>query len=168
MDGERALALMGFMGAGKSTVGPLVAERVGAPYRDLDEAIEARCGMSIPAFFEANGEAAFRELEAEILPTLLTPGSVVSLGGGAPMDDRNWSLVSGGAVTVWLKVPLGELLDRAKAERGTRPMLAGRTPGEVETLYEARCRRYAQAEHVVDATGEPARIAEEVVRLWRR
>ena len=168
MDGVRALALMGFMGAGKSTVGRLVAERAGAPYRDMDEVIEERCGMSIPEIFRARGEPAFRALESDVLPSLLAPGAVVSLGGGAPVDDGNWAVISGGAVTVWLKVPLDRLLARARAARGTRPLLDGRARADVERLYEVRCRRYAQAEHVVDGTAAPDRIAEEVLRLWRR
>jgi shikimate kinase len=168
VDEERALALVGFMGCGKSTVGRLVAERTGAPYRDLDDAIEERAGTSIAELFRVKGEGAFRALEAELLPQVLAPGTVASLGGGVPIDAANWELITGKAVTVWLDVPLDQLLTRAQAENGTRPMLAGRTQEQVRDLYEIRRARYAQASHIVDGSRDAAAVAEEVVRLWRR
>lgn len=167
MEQRRALALVGFMGSGKSTIGRLVARRSGAPYRDLDHEIEKRCGMSIAQLFRSRGEVAFRALESELLPAVLAPGAIVALGGGAPIDPANWSVISAAAVTVWLRVPLDEVLVRAQVEDGTRPVLQGRTPDEVRMLFEARSRRYAQADHAVDATAEPARVAEEVMRLWQ-
>ena len=165
MNGERALALVGFMGSGKSTVGRLVAELANAPYQDLDAMVEVRSGMSIAALFETRGEPAFRSLESELLPEVLQAGAVASLGGGVPMDDRNWALIRRLACTVWLDAPLDALL--ARTDRGSRPLLNGRADGELQTLYDARLGRYQQADHRIDATRGPGELAREVLDLWR-
>jgi shikimate kinase len=80
------LALLGFMGSGKTTVGRLVAGRLQTPHRDLDSMIEESAGMTIAQLFVARGEAAFRALESELLPAALEPGVVASLGGGTPLS----------------------------------------------------------------------------------
>jgi shikimate kinase len=163
----RALALIGFMGSGKSTVARLVAERAGAPHRDLDRMIEERCGMPIAEIFATRGEAAFRALESELLPEALLPGAVVSIGGGAPLAEANWAVLRERALTVWLDAPLPELL--ARAGGGTdRPLLAGRSASEVERLLETRLPRYREANHRVRADRAADVVAEEVLELWRR
>jgi shikimate kinase len=162
----RALALVGFMGCGKSTVGRLVAEQAGATCRDLDAMIEASCGMAIAELFRSQGEAAFRALEAELLPQALEPGGVAPLGGGTPMADANWEVIRERAVTVWLDAPLATL--RARAEAESRPLLDRRSMDEVRALFDSRLSRYREADHRVDATRSPREVAEEVVQLWRR
>jgi len=101
------------MGAGKSTIGRLVAEAEGAPFRDLDDVIEMSVGMTIASFFERRGEAAFREVEARLLRDLVDPGVVLALGGGAVIDDASWRLLAERARTVWLDAALDVLLERA-------------------------------------------------------
>jgi shikimate kinase len=165
--GPRALALLGFMGCGKSTVGSLVASRTGAPYRDLDAMIEERCGVTIVELFAREGEPAFRELEARLLPEALAPGSVVALGGGSPLRDESWALIRERAVTVWLDAPLPLLLARAAGHRAERPLLADRGEPELRALLDARLPRYGEADHRVDGSGPPEAVAEEVCRLWR-
>jgi shikimate kinase len=160
------LALVGFMGSGKSTVGRLVAARAGVAYRELDSMIEERCGMPVAEIFASRGEGAFRALEADLLPRALEAGGVVSLGGGAVLPDGNWAMVRRRAQTVWLDAPLAVLLERADGEAGTRPLLAGRSPAQVEALFEARLRRYSSADHRVDAARPAELVAEEVYRLW--
>lgn len=161
----RALALVGFMGSGKSTVGRLVAERARATCRDLDAMIEDRCGMAIADLFRSRGEDAFRALESELLPLALEPGVVASLGGGAPLVEANWAMIRERAVTVWLDAPLPALQARAGAE--SRPLLDGRSPDEVRALFDSRLSRYREADHRVDATRPPQEVAEEVLALWR-
>ena len=163
----RSLALLGFMGCGKSTVGSLVAARTGAPYRDLDTMIEQRCGMTIAELFARQGEPAFRDLEARLLPEALAPGSVVALGGGTPLRDANWALIRERAVTVWLETPLDLLLSRAAAGGAERPLLRGRDESDLRALLESREPRYREADHQVDGSGTPDAVAEEVCRLWR-
>jgi shikimate kinase len=162
----RALALLGFMGSGKSTVGRLVAARTGAPYRDLDAMIEERCGMSIAELFDREGEPAFRDLEARVLPEALTPGSVVALGGGTPLRDANWALIRERAVTVWLEAPLPLLMARAASPAGDRPLLRDRCEADLRALLDSRVARYGEADHRLDGSGTPEAVAEEVCRLW--
>ena len=162
----RALALLGFMGCGKSTVGSLVAARTGAPYRDLDAMIEERCGTTIAELFEREGEPAFRDLEARMLPEALAPGAVVALGGGTPLRDGNWALIRERAVTVWLEAPLPLLMARASIHEGDRPLLRDRDEVELRALLESRLARYGEADHRLDGTGTPEAVAEEVCRLW--
>jgi shikimate kinase len=162
----RALALLGFMGCGKSTVGSLVAARTGAPYRDLDAMIEERCGMSIAELFDRDGEPAFRDLEAGLLPEALTPGAVVALGGGTPLRDANWALIRERAVTVWLEAPLPLLMDRAASRAGDRPLLRDRCEADLRALLDSRVGRYGEADHRLDGSGTPEEVAEEVCRLW--
>lgn len=162
----RALALLGFMGSGKTTVGTLVAARSGAPYRDLDAMIEERCGMTIAELFDREGESAFRDLEASVLPEALAPGSVVALGGGTPLRDANWSLIRERAITVWLEAPLGLLVARASSRRGDRPLLRDRSEAELRALLDSRLARYGEADHRLDGSGTPEAVAEEVCRLW--
>ena len=165
MTAPRALALMGFMACGKSTVGSLVAARTGAPYRDLDTLIEECCGMPIADLFRRDGERAFRDLEARLLPVALAPGAIVALGGGAPLRDASWAVIRERAVSVWLDVPLAELMARA-GPGADRPLLGGRGEAELRALLEARLPRYQQADHRVDGRRPPEVVAEEVSRLW--
>jgi len=153
------------MACGKSTVGSLVAARAGAPYRDLDAMIEARCGVTVAELFARDGEAAFRDLETRLLPEALEPGTVAALGGGTPLRDGNWALVRERAVSVWLDVPLSELVARA-GPGGDRPLLSGRGEAELRALLEARAPRYREADHRVDGSRPPEVVAEEVGRLW--
>src|SRR5450759_3556004 len=101
----KPLALVGFMGSGKSVVGALVAQRIDAPFHDLDRMIEGEAGMPISEIFANGGEAAFRALETRVLPTALELGSVVALGGGTLISDANWRLVADLSSTIYLEVP---------------------------------------------------------------
>jgi shikimate kinase len=162
---RKPLALLGFMGSGKSVVGALVAERAGAPFHDLDLMVEDEAGMTIPDIFAIEGEAAFRALEKAILPKALEPGAVVALGGGVVMDDANWSLVADRSLPVYLEVPFTALWHRVHAEAG-RPLIAGRSQSEVEALFEARRLRYEKAPHRVKGDQPISAVAEEVLKLW--
>ena len=153
------------MGSGKSLVGALAAERAGAAFVDLDRAVEARAGMPVAEIFAARGEAGFRSLERELLPTALRPETVVALGGGVVIDDDNWALIRDRALSVYLEAPFAALWARVEGDAG-RPLLANRSAAEVEQLFERRRRRYEQAAHRVDATRSPGEVAAELVDLW--
>ena len=153
------------MGSGKSVVGAVVADLAGAPFHDLDLMVEDEAGMEIPDIFRTQGEAVFRALERAILPRALEPGAVVALGGGAVMNDANWSLVTKRAIPVYLEVPFTILWDRIHAEQ-SRPLIAGRSQSEVEALFEARRRRYEMSPHRVKADRAIRDVAEEILRLW--
>lgn len=153
------------MGCGKSVVGVLVAQRTGAKFFDLDVVIESEVGMSISDFFAAHGEEAFRRHEARLLPSVLEPGVVVALGGGAPTVPDNWRIINERAITVFLDCPFEVIWSRT---RGTtnRPLMTGGTREQLEALYNQRLPIYGQAVYRVVADRSPDLIAEEIAQLW--
>jgi shikimate kinase len=159
------LALLGFMGSGKTLVGALVAERARADFYDLDHLVEHEAGMSIADIFATSGEGAFRALEKQALPLALKPGAVVALGGGVVMDDDNWALISDRATTVYIEVPF-EMVWRRISRLPGRPLIVGRDASDVEALYEVRRSRYELAQHRVDGDRPPGEVADDVLKIW--
>ena len=153
------------MGCGKSVVGALVAQRSAAPFRDLDLVIENEAGMSVSEIFATRGEAAFRAMEARLLPEVLQPGAVVALGGGVPMDESNWRLILGRSTTVFLDCAFNTIWSRI---RGTtnRPLVTARSRVELEALLAERRPRYLQAVHRVDGDRPADAVADEILQLW--
>src|SRR5690349_24908644 len=126
--GERPIALIGLMGAGKSAVARVLGERLGVSVADLDGMIEAVEGGSVSELFERAGEAWFRRRESELLAEALRSGvRVVACGGGIVLDPARRKLLRERCRVVWLEVPAAEAAQRVSAEGGvaTRPMLAG-------------------------------------------
>jgi shikimate kinase len=147
------ILLVGFMGAGKSTVGRLVARRLGRCFVETDDMIVAREGRSIPDIFREAGEARFRELEAEVLESLgLKRGDVIATGGGLPCRDGRMERLRSLGTVVWLQGDFGEMYARARAA-GPRPMLVTRSPAEVEALYREREPYYREAHLAIDTRG---------------
>lgn len=160
--------LVGFMGAGKSVCGRLLARRLGRCFVETDDMIVAREGRSIPDIFATDGEARFRALEGEALEALrLKRGEVIATGGGFPCrDDRMAQLRELGTV-VWLAGDLEALHARAR-RTGRRPMLDGRPFHEVETLYREREPYYRQGHVTVDTTGlGPDQVVAKVLAALR-
>jgi shikimate kinase len=153
------------MGSGKSTVGGLVAQRAGAPFRDLDSMIENDAGMTIAEIFATRSERAFRALESRLLPDALQPGAVVALGGGTIVDDSNWRLITERAITVYLDVPFQTIWKRVGAT-SNRPLATARSRAELEALFDGRRPRYEQASYLVDADRPLDVVAIEVLKLW--
>ena len=145
--------LVGFMGVGKSTGGRLLARRLGRCFVETDDMIIARDGRAIPEIFRQDGEEAFRRLEGEAVEALrLKSGEVIATGGGLPCREGRMDALRALGTVVWLRGTLPELVARA-GRIGGRPMLAGRSPEELEALYRAREPFYAQAHLTVDTTG---------------
>src|SRR5215207_3245711 len=146
------IVLVGFMGAGKSSVGRVLARRLGRCLVETDDMITAAEGRSIPQIFAAEGEAYFRAAEDEVLRLLaLKRGEVIATGGGLPCrEGRPEALHSLGTV-VWLSGDFDTLYERA-LRGGDRPMLAGRTRDDVRALYRSREPFYARAAFTVDTT----------------
>jgi shikimate kinase len=153
------------MGCGKSVAGVLVAQRAGAPFHDLDFVIENEAGMTITDIFATKGEAAFRAMESRLLAKVLVPGSVVALGGGAPIDEANWKVILGRSTTVFLDCGFKTIWDRIHAT-SNRPLLASKSRAELEALLEERRPRYMEAIHRVDADRPADVVAEEILKLW--
>jgi shikimate kinase len=144
--------LVGFMGAGKSSCGRLLARRLGRCFIETDDMIVARAGRSIPEIFREDGEEQFRRLEGEAVDALrLKSGEVIATGGGLPCRDGRMEALRALGTVVWLRGDLTVLLDRA-ARIGGRPMLE-RSAEEIEALYRAREPYYARAHVTVDTAG---------------
>jgi shikimate kinase len=144
--------LVGFMGAGKSTVGRLLARRLGRCFVETDDMIVSRAGRSIPEIFRGSGEAHFRALEAETMELLrLKHGDVIATGGGLPCRDGRMEALRALGTVVWLTADFQVMYQRARRE-GERPMLDHRSIEEVEALYGERVPYYRQAHLTVDTT----------------
>jgi shikimate kinase len=167
---SRHLVLVGLSGSGKSTVGRLVAGRLGAPFADLDRLLEARAGRAIPRLFAEEGEAAFRRLEtlvgAEALEAQVP--TVIATGGGFMVDPSNRARARTHGYVVYLQTSPGTAAARVGTSSG-RPLLEGASP--VQKLGELLARReegYLEAAARVTTDGRAAEaVADEVVKLAR-
>ena len=148
-DHARTIALVGMMGAGKSTVGRLLAERLDLPFRDSDTEVERRAARPVRAIFAEAGEAAFRRLERSVVGELAGIRGVLALGGGAFADANTRALLRRHAVTIWLDASAATLAARL-AQAIDRPLLDGSDlMGRVEALLAARRDAYAEADHQI-------------------
>jgi shikimate kinase/3-dehydroquinate synthase len=166
--GKTSVFLIGFMAAGKTTVGRLVARALGLPFVDLDDDITSAAGRSVAEIFAAEGAAGFRAREAAALAARLAgPPAVIAPGGGAAAQPANLAAMR----RAGLVVALGVSLDVARARAGTgsgRPLL-DRPAAEVADLYRERAAVDRRAHALIDTDGlEPAAVAARVVELWRR
>ncbi|HZP81941.1 MAG TPA: shikimate kinase [Chthonomonadaceae bacterium] len=165
------LVLIGFMGTGKTTVGRLCAARLGYRFCDSDAVIEARTGGSIARFFEQHGEAAFRQMEREVIRELAaTPGLVIATGGGAALNPENVAdLRAGGRVVLLTASP--EVLLKRVGDARSRPLLADAADprARIATLLADRLPHYERAAHhrVNTTDRRPQEIAAEIVAWYR-
>ncbi len=146
------LLLVGMMGAGKTTTGRLVAQRLGWPYLDSDAQVQAETGRSVPEIMEIDGEAAFRRHEARALRVALSGPSpvVVSVAGGAVLDPANRAALRGAGTVVWLRAS-PETLGRRVGDGAGRPLLGDDPPAALERLETVRRPFYAEvADSVID------------------
>jgi shikimate kinase len=165
-----AIALVGLSGAGKSTVGRLLADRLGWAFSDTDALVEQLSGRRLPAIFADSGEEAFRALETRALQVALAAAPcIVSTGGGAVLRPENRALLRASAFVVWLDAPTEELIARLRAHDEERPLLAGDDPArQLDALREARGALYAETcdLRVVTEGRPPPVIRDEVLRQF--
>jgi shikimate kinase len=158
--------LTGFMGSGKSTVGPLLARRLGWRFIDVDNVIESEAGCRIAEFFARYGEAAFRDREHEIIARLAAGHELVlALGGGAIESAETRSLLLGdkGTLLVHLEVELSTTLKRCGGTENTRPILAD--AANLASRYERRLPLYREAHVSIAADAlTPAEVVETILR----
>jgi shikimate kinase len=154
--------LVGFMAAGKTTVARALSSRLGWRAEDVDELIEARERRAIADIFAKQGEPYFRGVEREILKLLLPlRHAVVATGGGTFMDADTRAAINLDGLSIWLDVPLEQLLARIPAD-GRRPLAADRA--QMERLFAVRQAAYAQAHLRIDAGATAAEeIAEQII-----
>ncbi|MDP1571444.1 MAG: shikimate kinase [Vicinamibacterales bacterium] len=156
--------LVGFMGAGKSTVGRALAARLHWDVEDIDARIEQRERRDIPTIFRQEGEAYFRAVEREELVALLPRrGVVVATGGGTFADPANRALMLGDGAVIWLDAPLDRLLARVPLD-GRRPLAADRAG--MERLYNQRLAAYQQAHLRLDTGRAPVSALVEQAADW--
>lgn len=150
---KRHIALVGFMAAGKSTIGKRLARRLKSAFYDVDELVVSEHGAVSDIFYN-EGEAAFRRYEHAALARVLETGEpgVVALGGGALASDQNQKLLKKRAYRVFVKITPEQALERLRRSPRVRPLL-GPTPSlaRIRELYARRMPQYAHADHVVEA-----------------
>lgn len=159
------ITLTGFMGAGKTTVGRLVADALGCPFLDLDQLIEKKAGRSIPAIFAADGEEGFRCLEKQVLEQSVKKyaetTAILSLGGGSVTLPGAVGLLQEKTLCIYLEASLETLLSRLEGQTGERPMASEDLPA----LLAAREPLYRQAAHItLPADGlTPEELTDEII-----
>lgn len=157
---DRTVALVGLMGAGKTTVGRRLAQALSCAFRDADAEIVAAAGQSIEEIFAQHGECDFRRGERQVILRLLGEAPhILATGGGAFIDPRTRALMKARAISVWLKAPLDVLMKRV-SRRGGRPLLKEDDPRAVmERLMVERYPIYAEADITIETGGGPHRSA---------
>ena len=156
-----AKVLLGFMGAGKSTI----ARGLDPDYIDMDALIEERLGMSIANFFAEKGEVAFRQVESEVLADLLKTDRVVSTGGGVVISQRNRDLLETNPDNIYLKADFETLYQRIAADKDNqRPLFLNKSKEELVAIFHERQAWYEEvASQVLDVTKlSPEEITEEL------
>jgi shikimate kinase len=157
---SRTVALVGMMGAGKSSVGRRLASRLGVTFKDADSEIERAAGCAVSEIFERYGEHAFRDGERKVIARLLseTP-HVMATGGGAFIDPTTRARLKESAITVWIRAPVDVLMSRVK-RRDNRPLLRTADPrGTLEHLLNERAPIYAEADITVESDDGPHSFA---------
>lgn len=163
------LALVGLRGAGKSSIGALVAKKLGVPFVELDELIVREAQMTLSTIFEIHGERYYRGIEREVLRRLLDEQKpmVIATGGSLVTDAETWGLLRSRARTIWLKAAPKDHWSRVVAQGDVRPMRdRPRAMNELRALLTSRKPLYEQADVVVDTSGRAhGTIVERVAEL---
>lgn len=157
MDYDKPIFLTGFMATGKSKVGRVLADVLGREFVDTDEMIVEAAGKSIPEIFDEDGEAHFRQLEHEaIVRASQMDHVIISLGGGAITQDRNWDVIRQTGVCLCFTASVDTIFERVYRKKDERPLLAGLDEqglrDKIETMLRARDRFYKQADAFVTST----------------
>lgn len=162
------IALTGLRGAGKSTVGPLLAQRLGVPFIEMDALVEDAAGLPLDQIFELHGERHYRRLERETVQSILADGTaaVVAAAGGVVNEPQTWKALLDRATVVWLRARPEDHWRRVVAQGDRRPMADHPDAmAELRAMLESREPRYAQAHVIVDTAGKaPKTVVDSIAR----
>ena len=160
---DKHIFIIGFMGSGKSTIGPVLASKMDRPFYDLDDLIEEEQERTISEIFESQGETHFRKLESDALVhNQPSKPCVMALGGGTFVSRVNRDYISQHGISVWLKIPLRLARGRCKDSQH-RPL--ARDPEQWESLFQRREKIYQRADIQVEVEGKsPQQICSEIQR----
>lgn len=157
--------IVGMMGAGKSTIGRKLASLLGYTFTDLDKEIEKHAGKTISQLFETEGEEGFRVREAGMLRTLKKEFTVIATGGGTPCYHHNMQYILGHGASIYLRAPVGLIVQRVSRSPSKRPSLKGLDAVQIRAFIEQKTAErepyYSQANYVFDV---PAASAESIVK----
>ncbi len=164
--------LAGFMGAGKSTIGRILADRIGWNFADLDQEIETTQRDTIAHIFETRGEAEFRRLESAMIADRVRriergEPTVVALGGGAFVQSENFELIRNHGISIWLHCSFEEIQHRLTEKSHDRPL--ARDPEKFRQLFEDRQESYSRADFRVDGNCDTGRTVNAILALplWK-
>ena len=165
----RSIFLIGMMGSGKSSTGPILAEILKYKYVDLDVLIEKLTKKTIDKVFSEEGEEYFRDLETQCLQEIIKlPSVVVSTGGGVVLKKENWGILRQGII-VWLDINKEIALNRLNSKDNIRPLLKGNIDIKYEEIFETRKDIYAQADLRVEINNEGVKnVAEKILNTLHK
>lgn len=166
------LYLAGFMGSGKTTVGRILADRLGWQFADLDAEIEAREQSTIGHIFESRGEPEFRRIESEVIGSYVRhvergSPTVIALGGGAFVQQVNFDLIKNHGISIWLECSFEAVQRRLAVQTHERPL--ARDPIRFRKLFDDRQPAYGRADFRVDGNCDTERAVEAILELpvWK-
>ena len=165
----RSIFLIGMMGSGKSSTGPVLAEILKYKYVDLDVLIEKLTKKTIDKVFSEEGEEYFRDLETQCLQEIIKlPSVVVSTGGGVVLKKENWGILRQGII-VWLDINKEIVLNRLNSKDNIRPLLKGNIERTYEEIFQTRKDIYAQADLRVEINNEGVKnVAEKILNALKK
>ena len=157
--------LCGFMGCGKSTIGKALANRLNAPFFDLDDYIVSKEGRTIPTIFEENGEPYFRQVEADSIGEISTQGGVIATGGGAMLNPKTAEFARGCGKVIYLDVPFLTCYKRI-CDDTNRPLVMNNTMTQLLDLYNKRKIVYIKnSTHTVNAKCSIEKIVGKIIEI---
>jgi shikimate kinase len=164
------IVLVGFMGAGKTTIGKLLANSLGFSFIDTDEEIEKEEGVSIAQIFEKKGEGYFRELESEFIKNFSLSKCIIATGGGMPYHKDNMAKLKVLGTVLFINTPYDSIIERLKLNQDSRPLLKsslGNEKDELLSLFLKRQETYMSSDKIVAGDSNPSFIVEEILRIMR-
>ncbi len=167
---ENNIVLVGFMGAGKTTIGKLLAKSLCFSFIDTDEELEKEEGMSIAQIFEKKGEGYFRELESEFIKNFSLSKCIISTGGGMPCHKDNMAKLKVLGTVLFINTPYDSIIERLKLNQDSRPLLKsslGNEKDELLSLFLKRQQIYKSSDSEVVGDNKPSSILEEIMKIVR-